>query len=248
MNRYRFVLLFCCFLYSLPGEAARVKFSKEELARESVLPVFDPMSMILGRNITLSKRLELGASLDFGLDDPFYFPVYVTGLLAFYISESHGVSFTATYFPPLKALPSWLTFLEWDGLRLKEKGIDVWRVPYPQMAGFLNYQYVPFYGKVSLTKKVVTNLSMYGFAGPGFVLFNEGALSVAGNMGMGLKLYFNRFLALRGILRFYGYYGPAPAKVPLKSQTSDLPYASIPSEQRGIVINLSASMGVVILI
>ena len=188
-----------------------MRFSEKELARESVLPVFDPMYMVLNRNVTLSKRPELGVSLSFGLDEPFYFPYYITGLLAFYISESHGVSLTGTYFPPLQALPPWMPgFMEWDGLTLKEGvrsddgqlvTIDVFKVPYPQMMGFLNYQYIPFYGKISVTKKIVANLSMYGFAGPGLVVFNEGTLRPAGNVGIGLKLYFSRWLAFRGALK-----------------------------------------------
>lgn len=236
-----------------------MRFSEEELAKESVLPVFDPMHMVLGRNVTLSKRPELGVSLSFGLDEPFYFPIYVTGLLAFYISEVHGVSLTGTWFPPRKERlgVEWVNSegkknfvgVEWDGLELREGyQIDAFKVPYPQMMGFLNYQYIPFYGKISVTKKIVANLSMYGFAGPGLIVFNEGTLKPAGNVGIGLKLYFNRWLAFRGALKFYGYYGPAPAKVPLRSQTSDLPYKKIPSSQKGLIINLVLNGGVVILI
>ena len=254
MAWYRFFLFFWCLLYPLAGEAAKstkVRFSKEELAKESVLPVFDPMHLVLGRNVTLSKRLEGGVSVSFGLDEPFYFPAYVTGLLAFYISEAHGMSVTGTWFPPLKE-----TFLgfSWDGVQLKNpkqpevEPIDVWKVPYPQMTGFLNYQYTPFYGKISVAKKIVTNLSIYGFAGPGIIMFNESTIKPAGNMGVGLKIYFNRWLALRGSLRFYGYYGPAPAKIPLKSQTSDLSYGNIPSSQKGLIINLLCSLGFVFLI
>ena len=264
MNRHRFFLIFFCFIYPLAGEAAknkRVQFSKEELAKESVLPVFDPMHLVLGRNVTLSKRLEVGASVTFGLDEPFYFPFYLTGLLAFYISETHGVSLTGTWFPPLKEPlfkigesangPFYL--ITWEGIDLKNpapdvKPIDVWKVPYPQMMGFLNYQYTPFYGKISVSKKIVTNLSIYGFIGPGIIMFNEGALKPAGNLGLGLKIYFKRWMALDGGLRFYGYYGPAPAKNPLRSLTEPLPYNRVPDNHKGIIINLAASMGIVVLI
>ena len=209
------------------------------------------MHLVLGRNVTLSKRLEGGVSVSFGLDEPFYFPVYITGLLAFYISEVHGVSLTRQPgFPPLKEAPFGVDGLGWDGLKLKYpkqpkvEPIDVWKVPYPQMMGFLNYQYTPFYGKISVAKKIVTNLSIYGFAGPGIIMFSEGTVKPAGNMGVGLKIYFNRWLALRGGLRFYSYYGPAPAKVPLKSQTSSLSYSSIPASQKGLIINLACSLRV----
>ncbi|MCY4512219.1 MAG: hypothetical protein OXB86_00860 [Bdellovibrionales bacterium] len=263
MGWHRFFLLLC-LLYPLAGEAAKVRFSKEELAKESVLPVFDPMHLVLGRNITLSKRLEGGVSLSFGPDEPFYFPFYATGLLAFYMTETHGVSLTGTWFPPRDKLLGWEWKNEkgekkhfgirWPGLDLKEptqpsvEPIDVWKVPYPQMMGFLNYQYTPFYGKISIAKTIVTNLSIYGFAGPGIIMFNEGTVTPAGNIGLGLKIYFNRWLALRGGLRFYGYYGPSPAKVPLSSQTSPLSYSSIPSVQKGVIIHLVCSVGFVFLI
>ena len=265
MAWYRFFLFFWCLLYPLVGEAAKstkVRFSREELAKESVLPVFDPMHLVLGRNVTLSKRLEGGVSFSFGLDEPFYFPAYVTGLLAFYISEAHGMSVTGTWFPPLKEpllkygedknkKPLYL--IEWPGVELKNpkqpevEPIDVWKVPYPQMMGFLNYQYTPFYGKVSVAKKIVTNLSIYGFAGPGIIMFNESTVKPAGNMGVGLKIYFNRWLALRGGLKFYGYYGPAPATINLRRKDF-LPYGRIESTEKGLIINLVGSVGFVFLI
>lgn len=224
-----------------------MRFSKEELAKESVLPVFDPMHLVLGRNVTLAKRLEGGVSFSFGLDEPFYFPFYATGLLAFYITETHGVSLTGTWFPPLKE--KFLGIVESDGMKFKNQyNIDVWNIPYPQMMGFLNYQYTPFYGKISIAKTIVTNLSIYGFVGPGIVIFNEGTVIPAGNMGLGLKIYFNRWLAMRGGLRFYGYYGPALAKNPLRSQTSPLPYSRIPPKDKGVVIHLICSLGFVFLI
>ena len=256
MEKCRIFGLFCCLFYSLAGQAVKVRFPKEELAKESVFPVFNPLFMVLNRNVTLTKRPELGGGLSFGLDEPFYFPVYATGWMAFYISEAHGVSLTGTYFFPLENLPpsfphSW----KWDGLRLKEeRGVDVFKVPYPQMMGFLNYQYTPFYGKISLTKKFAMNLSIYGFAGPGLIVFNEGALTPAGNIGIGQKLYFNKWLALRGDLRFYGYHGPAPAKIKLKGEGEEdsgggqISYLNIPRNQKKIHINLTVGLGLVFLI
>ena len=72
----------------------------EELASETVLPVFDPPRMVLNRNISLKYRFELGGGGTFGLDEPFYFPSYATGFVSFYLSEVHGLSLTATWFPP----------------------------------------------------------------------------------------------------------------------------------------------------
>ena len=79
--------------------------------------------------------------------------------------------------------------------------------------GFLNYQYTPYYGKISLTKKLVMNLSIYGFAGPGLIVFNEGTRLPAFNMGIGQRIYLFRHFAFKTDVGFYGYYGPDPTKI-----------------------------------
>ena len=94
------------------------------------------------------------------------------------------------------------------------KLLDIHRVPYPHIMGFLNYVYTPYYGKISLTKHFVMNLSIYGFIGPGLVVFNENSKTPAFNLGIGKRLYFSRWIALRADIGFYVYRGPDLTRIP----------------------------------
>ena len=244
MSSLKSILVLLLLFYALTSEAIRIQFPDEELSSEAVLPIFQPKRMVLDRRVSLKNRFELGATVSFGLDEPFYYPIYGTGLAAFYISEAHGISLTGTYFYPKystagRALQKGLE----DG-----KTLDVFKVPYPQLMGFLNYKYVPYYGKISLTKQFILNLSIYGYLGPGLIIFNHGTKQIAGNFGIGQKLYFNKWLALRGEIGLYGYYGPAPARVDLGKTVQEIPYNQLQPQHKRIILNLIANIGVVLLI
>ena len=242
---YRFFIIFILWI-PLDGEALKIRFPDEELARESVWPVFQPSFMILNRNVSLKKRLELGFVSSISLDEPFYFPVAFTSLVSFYFTEAQGIHLSGTFFvPSYSAAGKALSMGE--GLD-RGQTFDVLKIPYPQAMGFLNYQYTPFYGKISLTKNFIMNLSIYGFIGPGAVVFNDSTFVPSGNFGIGQKLYFNKWLALRWDLGAYGYYGPASAKIDLKSGDSISSYRELQETEKSFIINLVTSVGLVFLI
>ena len=74
----------------------------------------------------------------------------------------------------------------------------------------LDYQFTAWYGKISVTKNSIWNLSIYGLLGAGFVSFTDSS-TVALNLGFGQKMYLTRNLALKTDLRFHFYQGPNPA-------------------------------------
>ena len=277
---YTFALIF--FVFS--SEAVDIRFPDEELASETVLPLFEPEHMVLNRNITLKYRFEAGAGGTFGLDEPFYFPFYATGFASFYLSEVHGLSLTGTWLPPYYSSagddlagkdPNNIICDKEEKdeqdqiLRdasgkvscLKYKLLDVHRLPYPQLMFFFNYQYTPYYGKISLTKKIVMNLSLYAFAGPGMIVFNENTRLFAFNMGIGQRIYLLRHLALRTDIGFYGYYGPDLTKIPtaeeisrenlparLQQAPSPIPYSSVPPLGKTLWLHLTATIGLAVLL
>ena len=247
MKLHGYVLFCILFLSSFTSSAVQIRFPEEELASESVLPLFNPSQTVLNRKITLKHQFEFGASASFGLDEPFYSPTYATGQFSFYFTEIHGLNFSGTYFFPFRSsIGEALS----KGVGLEQgRTFNVWALPYPQMMGFLSYQYTPYYGKISLTKKGVLNLSIYGFAGPGVIIFNSGGKELAGTIGVGQKLYFSKWFALRGDIGFYGYYGPSPAKTNLNQKANDsIPYNALKPENKNFIINLVVSIGFVALI
>ena len=245
-----FFLIFSIF----PAQAVKIQFPEEELASESVLPLIEPPQMVLNRNIPLKFRVELGLGMGFGLDEPFYFSYYPTGILTFNLTEVHALSLTGTYFFPKRSssahcLSHDATVLSGEKLEdcKKIKKFDPLHAPYPQMMAFLNYQYTPFYGKISLAKNWVMNLSIYGFVGPGLVVSNQNNQWPAGNFGIGQKLYINKWLGIRGDLGFYGYYGPTVAKLDMKG-SQPIKYQDIKAQDKRPIINLVVNVGVIFLI
>ena len=238
-------MLFCI----LQAEAVKIRFPDEELASESVLPLIDPPQMVLNRNVSLKYRVELGAGAGFGLDEPFYFPFYGVGQLAFNLTEVHAVSVTGTYFFPLRS-SSGRALNQGKGLEASGKKLDPLKAPYPQMMTFLNYQYTPYYGKISLAKNWVLNLSIYGFVGPGLLVFKDNDQTFVGNFGIGQKLYINKWLGIRADLGFYGYYGPAISKLSLGDDVSrdGIPYSQITAQQKRVLVNVLINLGVVFLL
>lgn len=252
-----YIFVFCLLFCSAQVQALKIKFPDEELASESVLPLMDKPQMILNRNVPLKYRAEFGLGMGFGLDEPFYFPFYGTAHVAFHVTEAHAVSLVGTYFPPM--LSSRSETLRDTGVEVEEKDpdgtrrirrifLDPTKAPYPQLAAFLNYQYTPYYGKISLAKNWVLNLSIYGFIGPGLLVFHTNDRIPAVNFGIGQKLYINRWLGVRADLGFYGYYGPAVARIQLGKDVRTLSYSQIKDEQKRPIINFLINLGVIFLI
>ena len=268
--------LFCAALSSPSSHALKIRFPDRELSRESVLPYFKEPKMILDRRVTLKYRVELGALYSYGFDRlPFYYPHYAKGLLSFYFSESQGISLTGTYFPPVfrrenEEIPLGADLTQNSASQASTgqasegpapaalqasagapKNFRVQNAPYPLLMGFLNYQYAPYYGKISLAKRVVMNLSIYGFAGPGMILFNDNLKAPALNIGIGQKLYLTKWLAVRGDIVFYGYYGPHPSQIKETMQDAGAPSSplgEVQADHKRAVINVTGNVGLIVLI
>ena len=234
-----FLLIFC-----FASEAIKIRFPDEDLAKESVLPVFDPMYMVVNRNVSLKNRVELGLSAQFGLDQAFYSQYHASGLIAFYFSEVHGIALSTTYFYPGYS-GGGLVLAQGKGLT--NQTFDARKVPYPHLMSFLNYQYTPYYGKISLTKKFTMNLSIYGFLGPGTIFFSEKTMRPAFNLGFGQKLYFANWIAIRGDVGAYAYYGPRPELLDLSKGSFSFDDIRREGKER-ISIYLVTSLGLVFLI
>lgn len=242
-------------VYAFSASAVKIRFPDEELATESVLPLIEPHRIVLNRNVPLRFRAELGLGGGIRLTEPLYFPVHPSGFLTFHLSDTHALGVTLTYFPPLlsgtgEQFAGGIKGESSEGGRTFT-GLSPLNIPYPTMMGFLNYQYTPFYGKISLTKKGVMNLSIYGFAGPGLVVLKQNIMKPAGNLGIGQKLYFNRWLGLKIDLGLFGYYGPFFINLIEHGmvQDTEIPYDKINAEgKEGLIIHIVANIGVIFLI
>ncbi|MCY4321475.1 MAG: hypothetical protein OXC37_03600 [Bdellovibrionaceae bacterium] len=234
------------FLFSFYAHAVKVYFPDEELATESVLPLVDTSEVVLNRNIRLKFKTELSIEHGRGLDEPFYDKNYPTGVINFYFTEIHAISLMGTYYFP---------FLSSAGRDLSEgrgladgKKFSPLKAPYPQYSFFLNYLYTPYYGKMSLAKKWVLNLSIYGFIGGGLVVSNKNDQFPGFDIGFGKKLYINKWIGLKTSIGFYSYYGPATARLNLDEGVGSLNYKNLKSDQKRFNINTVVHYGVFILL
>ena len=245
---------FCLFFValSLPVQAVKIYFPDEELATESVLPLTNKPNMILNRNVPLKRGLELNIGSGIGLTEPFYYQIYPQVQLGYSINNIHSIHLLgAYYFPWLSSIGNKTKAGIKSVIEGEEKVqyLDPQKVPYPQYNVSLNYQYTPFYGKISLSKNFVLNLSIYSFAGGGLIVSNSNDYFPLFRLGIGQKLYFfkwsNLTIGLRGDLGVEMYYGPAVARLELGENQTEISYQD--SEKR-VNSNVVANAGILFLL
>ena len=194
-----------------------IRFPDQELASEYVFPVFKDPKVVLNRNVTLSKRFEWHFSGVFRTDEPLYNWFSMFSSLSFYWNESHGVGVSGLYFFP--GLSSRGILLKKEGVKKRntkdvESYFDASLAPHPLLGAFLNYQFSPLYGKISITKTFALNFALYSFLGFGAVGMQHGphpiAMVPASHFGIGQRFYLNRYFAFNLGIDVLLYYGSNP--------------------------------------
>jgi len=206
--RYFYLFLICT---CPPFAGAReIRFPDEELAPESVLPVFEShKNVTMNRRVQLKNKLGLRSSFLGRMDEPFLHPVTFAGGLEFFFNETHGVRLSSIYF--------------WPGLShvgsqvFKETPLDPGKIHHPQFGFFLSYSLTPFYGKISLATNVVTNLNLSVYAGLGALVIDVDALynpdlrwTYAGWLEFNQKVFIGQRFYIHGSLSFLIYHAPNP--------------------------------------
>jgi outer membrane beta-barrel protein len=191
------------FLLAIPfvaqANTERIEFPEEELARESVLPVFDRSEPVKNRIVMKTGSIEIVPSFGFTLNDPFYSGLSGGLVFGYHFTEEHSLNITGAYFSSGKS--QYATALEEDDFQ------DFDGFPTLEYMVGLGYDYSPFYGKISLTKQMVFNVDTFFHAGIGTVSVG-GENSVAGTFGLGQKYYFGKSWGIRVDLKGLMYNGP----------------------------------------
>lgn len=196
--------------------ADRITFPEEELAAESVLPIFEKPDTVLNRNILTKGRFELGLGGGLALNDAFYNPLNYGLTASYHFNETHGVQLVGQFFAD--GLSTYGLQLQ-RGEGLSGDRFDPSLAPSPNSVFLANYQLTAFYGKISLTKQTVANLTLHGLLGAGVVQM-DGVSPVAINVGFGQKFYFTKWLALRIDLSMLIFQGPDPTSRRLNDRDS----------------------------
>ncbi len=192
-----FILLFT----SLAHAADPVDVPLDELAQESVYPVFDHPQSVKNRNVATKGRIDVGIFGGYALTEPIYDTTKFGVAANYHFSELHslGLLFSQNS-----------AGLSKDGQGLKDSnGLDFNRAPKPTSTVLLDYNFKPYYGKLSLSKLAVINTTIYGSAAAGMVAYEHKSYPAIA-VGIGERFYFNKSFSLKADLRLFAHQAPIP--------------------------------------
>lgn len=212
MNKSLIIILavLCTFTHS--GFADEIEFPEEELARESTLPIFDKQRAVLNRSVLTDKRFELGVGGGLEMNEPYYNDYMFTVQGTYNYSETSAINVQGLM---------WMDGLSDYGEQLKKgrttgpnafPAFDASKAPHPKFGLFANYEFIAYYGKISISKQGVMNLNTFALVGLGYI--NMDSVNTFGlNLGLGQNFFITKDFGLRADLRWLIFQGPDPTSV-----------------------------------
>ncbi len=183
--------------------AADVEVPVDELAQETVYPVFDNSVSLKNRNIKDSGTFDIGIFGGLALTEPISNTSKAGLVFNYHLNENHSLGL-------LFAKNSSGLSLDAQGLK-KDFGLDFSRAPNMEYSLMADYNFKLYYGKLSLTKDGVMNTSLYLSAALGAVKYVHKTYPALA-IGVGERFYFSKHLSLKVDLRFYAHQAPIPFK------------------------------------
>lgn len=212
---------------------SEVEVPVDELAKESVYPVFDRPMSVKNRNVGTAKRFDMGIFGGLALTEPI-FNTMKFGLAGnYHLSEDHSLGLILTINN---------AGLSRDAQEIKNTfNLDFNRAPKPKMSVFADYNYKPFYGKLSITKNAVINTTIYGSLGLGMVQFDHKSYPGL-SLGVGERFYFNSNLSIKTDFRLFMHNAPIPFKGNVLGPSDPVPSSSDFDERLTFTSNLEIGL------
>lgn len=223
LRTWLLVSLLGAFLQATPALAQvqeRIRFPEEELATESVLPVFDQPVSVKSRNVELASRLELGVQGGYAMTEPFFNPLSFGVSLAYHFNEEWGAQ--VMYNTQMQGLSNEASQLNPIPNTNPPVNANLQYAPAPKAIAIANVQYSAYYGKISLSKEMVMNLHLFGLAGAGMITLGDVQKPLL-TVGLGQKFYFSENMSFRFDLRLLAYQGPDPTSIRLDNKFEPQP-------------------------
>jgi outer membrane beta-barrel protein len=205
---------------SLSVTADEIEVPEDELARETVYPVFDSVVAVRKRNVKDSKTIDIGLFGGFAITEPVYAATKFGLSLTYHLSEVHsiGVIFAKN-----------TTGLSKDAQGLKDDfGLDFTRAPFPENSLLFDYNYKLYYGKLSVTKNGVINTSIYTSGTAGIIKYIHKSYPTIA-FGVGERFYLTNNFALKVDLRVFVNNAPIPFKASALRDGSKGPSDPVPT-------------------
>ena len=215
-NRFYTLMLACLLALSSTALAADIQFPDEELPSETVTPILDSPSAVMGRSLVYDRRIEANLLTGWLLDEPFYNNQYfgVKGL--FHFGEVHSLGFQYSVIG--SGLSSYSTQFKAD------EGLNIGWAPGPKSMMSLVYEHQAFYGKISFTKGYVAPLTIAGVVDFGLISYGAKSYPLIA-AGAAHKLFFNKHWGMNLTIKAMLHQALDPLSKPLVS-----PPATQPSE------------------
>lgn len=220
MTKSLIIVLALLCTYSHRGNTEEIEFPEEELARESTLPVFDKQRAVLNRSVITDKHFELGAGVGLEMNEPYYNDYMFQAMGTYNFSERSAVNILGLM---------WMDGLSDYGEQLKKgrtsgpnpfQAFDASKAPHPKFGLFANYEFIAYYGKISISKQGVMNLNTFAIAGLGYINMDQ-SNAIGLNLGVGQNFFLTKNFGLRADLRWLIFQGPDPTSVRPLSPTKN---------------------------
>ncbi|KYG63476.1 outer membrane beta-barrel domain-containing protein [Bdellovibrio bacteriovorus] len=195
------IIILALLLHKAAFAAEVIELPPEELAQESVLPVFDKPVSVKNRNVVTNKRIEADIFYGYAMTEPI---ANVSKLgLGIYYNTSESSAWGLLLAKNFAGLSSYADQLD------EQFNLKFDRAPSPELTAMLDYNLKAFYGKMSLSKSLVINTILFGSASAGIVKYVHKTYPAVA-VGLGQKFYFTKNWSLRFDLRLYANQAPVP--------------------------------------
>ena len=178
-----------------------IQLPSEELARESVSPVFDINDSVRNRNIVTQKRFEGSIFYGWALTEPIA-NVSKIGLSG-YFHQSEDNAYGLMFIKNFSGVSYYAKQLN------DEYKLDFTRAPMPEASLFLDYNLKAFYGKMSISKNTVTNYHFFGSLAGGLIKYSHKSYPAVA-AGLGQKFYYDKNFSFRFDFRIFLNQAPTP--------------------------------------
>jgi outer membrane beta-barrel protein len=189
------------WILAVRAQAEVIELPQEELAKESVLPVFDRPTVVRNRNVVTAGRVDANLSYGLALSEPIYNVNRFS--LSLYYNTSENNAFGILFAQNSSGLSIYAKQLD------DQFNLDFGRAPQPQQTIMGDWNWKLFYGKMSVTKNTAVNLGLYTTAAGGMVKYQHKSYPAIA-AGLGQKFYFSNRFALRFDFRLYAHQAPIP--------------------------------------
>lgn len=187
-----------------------------EVDKDSSGPLRDRIPPVSGYQFRQGGRFEVSPNLGISIRDAFFTKIFFGSAFTYHFTNMWAVSARANYTLSLISGAAQIC-AEGTGCRaptleeLTTEGGTPKNVTFGKttLIASVDLQWAPIYGKLSFSAERFAGFTMYALIGPAVVLYGPDQISkvaIGGNVGLGFRFFFNKWLTLRTELRDTIYY------------------------------------------